>query len=227
MKRSFFLVMLGVVMPVAVARPGFADVGVVETTGAFLVNTTTTSYISTVGTVNPRWAGYDFGTFDVSAGGALALTNFFFENYAYNGGSVPPGGSFNDNWLDNASTATFTLFRDSILLYQAPMRQSGVSGNNRNWDLAASGTSINVLDGLASGTHSLAYTIDWNYNQWTGSAVITGTTQSTSAGVATFAVVPEPSGLVAVVAGASAAAGLAMRRRTRRGPPSADRSSRR
>jgi len=190
------------------------DVGVVETTGAFAVNTgTTNTYLSTIGTTNPRWAGYDFGTFNVSTGNSLTLTNFYFENYAYNGGSVPPGGSFNDNWLDNSSTATFRLFRDSTQIYQTSMRQSAVSGNNRDWDLAASGVSVNVLDGLLSGSHTLSYTIDWTYNQWTGSQVITGTTQSTSSGVATFVVVPEPSSLAALAAGGLAAATFAVRRR--------------
>jgi len=70
-----------------------------------------------------------------------------------------------------------------------------------------------VLDGLTSGSHTLSYVIDWNYNQWTGSAQITGTTQSTSQGVATFAVVPEPSSLVALAAGGLVSAGLWIRRR--------------
>jgi len=175
-----------VILSMLVARPGGADVGVVETTGAFLMNGASTSYVSTIGTSNPRWAGFDFGTFNVSTGQTLALSNFYFENYAYNGGAIPPGGSFNDNWLDNGSTALFRLFRDATEIYQASMRQSSVSGNNRNWDLAATGVSVNVLDGLTSGTHTLSYVIDWNYNQWSGSAVITGTTQSTSGGVATF-----------------------------------------
>ncbi len=191
-----------------------ADVGVVETTGALLVNGGTTSYISTIGTANPRWAGYDFGTFNISTGDTLSLTNFYFENYAFNGGSVPPGGSFNDNWLDNSSTALFTLFRDGSEIYQGSMRQSNVNGNNRNWDLAATGVSVNILDGLTSGSHTLSYTIDWTYNQWTGSQVITGTTQATSAGVASFAVIPEPSGALLSCLGL---AGLAVRRRVRKG----------
>jgi len=196
------------------SSPARGDVGVVETTGAFLVNGgTATTYISTIGTANPRWAGYDFGTFNVAAGNTLALTNFYFENYAYNGGSIPPGGTYNDNWLDGTSTATYRLFRDSSQIYQTSMRQSSVSGNNRNWDLAALGVSINVLDGLTSGSHTLSYTIDWTYNQWTGSQVITGTTQSTSGGVASFAVIPEPSSLAVLSAGTLAAAGWVIRRR--------------
>lgn len=216
MRRSMtlrrLLVAVVVIVSMAVVSPARADVGVVETTGAFLVNGGSTSYISTIGTGNPRWAGYNFGTFDVSAGQTLALTNFYFENYAYNGGAIPPGGSFNDNWLSNDSTATFRLFRDEVQIYQTFMRQSNVNGNNRNWDLAALGVNVNVLDGLAPGSHTLSYVIDWNYNQWTGSSAILGTTQSTSGGVATVAVVPEPSSLALLAAGSAAAVGLMMRR---------------
>lgn len=207
-----FVVAIVVIVSGAVVRPARADVGVVETTGAFLVNGGSTSYLSTIGTGNPRWAGYNFGTFDVSAGQTLSLTNFYFENYAYNGGAIPPGGSFNDNWLSNDSTATFRLFRDAIEIYQASMRQSNVSGNNRNWDLAATGVSVDVLDGLAPGSHTLSYVIDWNYNQWTGSAVIPGNTQSTSGGVATVAVVPEPPSLPMLAIASAATLGLAIRR---------------
>lgn len=209
--RSLVVAVAAVASMVAVS-PTRADVGVVETTGAFLVNGGSTSYLSTIGTGNPRWAGYNFGTFDVSAGQTLALTNFYFENYAYNGGAIPPGGSFNDNWLSNDSTATFRLFRDEVQIYQTFMRQSNVNGNNRNWDLAASGVNVNVLDGLAFGSHTLSYVIDWNYNQWTGSSAILGTTQSTSGGVATVAVVPEPSSLALLAAGSAASVGLLMRR---------------
>jgi len=209
--RSLVVAVAAVASMVAVS-PTRADVGVVETTGAFLVNGGSTSYLSTIGTGNPRWAGYNFGTFDVSAGQTLALTNFYFENYAYHGGAIPPGGSFNNNWLSNDSTATFRLFRDEVQIYQTFMRQSNVNGNNRNWDLAASGVNVNVLDGLAFGSHTLSYVIDWNYNQWTGSSAILGTTQSTSGGVATVAVVPEPSSLALLAAGSAASVGLLMRR---------------
>jgi hypothetical protein len=214
----FALLAIVSLLPVAASSVARADVGVVESTGAFLL-TGGTTYISTIGAgQNPRWAGYSFGTFDVSAGQSLNLTNFFFENYAYNGGSIPPGGSFNNNWLDNGSVAVFRLFRDASQIYQTSLRQSNVSGNNRNWDIVASGTSVDVLAGLSSGTHTLSYVIDWNYNQWTGSAVLTGSTQSTSSGVATFAVVPEPSSLAVLVAGMAEASGLAVRRCAARRP---------
>lgn len=215
MKLRWAIFAIGTMLQLAVASHVRGDIGTVETTGAFAVNTgTTNAYISTVGAgQNPRWAGYSFGTFDVSAGNTLTLTNFYFENYAFNGGSIPPGGSFNDNWLDGTNTATFKLFRDGNEIYQTFMRQSGASGNNRFWDLAAAGVSVNALAGLTSGAHTLSYTIDWTYNQWTGSQVITGTTQNTSSGVATFAVVPEPSSLAALAAGGLVSAGLWIKRR--------------
>lgn len=206
-----FVATLG--MLVGLAR---ADIGVVESTGALLVNGGSTTYLSTTGALeNPRWAGYDLGVFDVSAGDTLTLTNFYFENYAYNGGSIPPGGVTNDNWLDNSSIATFTLLRDGNQIYQAAMRQAAVNGNNRNWDLAASGTSVNVLAGLSPGSYNIAWTIDWNYNQWIGS-VITGTSQSSSTGAATFSVVPEPSAVALTVVGVAGLAGGLWRRRSRR-----------
>ena len=201
---------------VAFSTESFADVGIVETTAA-VNNGTSTLYVSTTGGGdNSRWSGYNFGTFDLSLtpGPTLNLTNFYFENYAYNGGSVPPGGSFNDNWLDGTSTATFKLFRDSTLLNTTSMRQSNVNENNRNWDLAASGVSINILDGLSgNGTYNLSWTIDWTYNQWSGSEVVVGTTQSTSGGNATFSTIPEPSSSLLMGLGL---ASLAVLRRTRK-----------
>lgn len=213
MRKIAFLMGIAVVQAALVADVR-GDVGVVESTGALFVDGASTSYLSTVGALgNPRWSGFNLGTFDVTAGDTLALTNFYFENYAYNGGSVPPGGQYNDNWLNESSTATFKLFRDSSLLYEKAMRQSAVSGNNRFWDLEAAGVNVNVLDGLTTpGSHSLSWTIDWTYNQWSGSAVVVGSTQSTSGGVATFAVVPEPS-VIALLAVAGGAGALAFRRR--------------
>lgn len=188
-----FLIALGLA---AITTESFADVGIVETTAA-VNNGTGTVYVSaTGGGANPRWSGYNFGTFDLglTPGPTLNLTNFYFENYAYNGGAIPPGGSFNDNWLATESTATFKLYRDSSLINTTSMRQSAVVGNNRNWDLSASGVSVNILDGLSgTGTYNLSWTIDWTYNQWSGSGVVVGTTQSTSGGNATFSTIPEPS----------------------------------
>ena len=106
----------------AFTAKSFADVGIVETTAA-VNNGTGTVYVSaTGGGANPRWSGYNFGTFDLglTPGSTLNLTNFYFENYAYNGGAIPPGGSFNDNWLATESTATFKLYRDSRSIKNTP-----------------------------------------------------------------------------------------------------------
>ena len=191
-----------------------ADIGIVETT-ANINNGAAAVYASTVGGgSNPRWAGLNLGTYDLNAGATLALNNFYFENYAYNGGNVPAGGQYNNNWLATESTATFKLYRDSTLLNTTAMRNSAVNGNNRNWDLAASGVSINLLDGLSgNGTYNLSWTIDWTYNQWSGSATIVGSTQSTSGGNATFSTIPEPSSSLLMGLGL---AGLAVLRRTRK-----------
>jgi len=179
----------------AITTESFADIGIVETSAA-VNNGTGTLYVSGIGGgANPRWSGYNFGTFDLSQTPAptLNLTNFYFENYAYNGGSVPAGGQYNNNWLDGGSTATFKLYRDSTLINTTTMRNSKTTGNNKNWDLAASGVTINLLNGLSgNGTYNLSYTIDWTYNQWSGSANVVGTTQYNS-GNATFSTIPEPS----------------------------------
>lgn len=200
----------------AITTQSFAEVGIVETTAA-VNNGTGTVYVSTNGGgSNPRWSGFNFGTFDLglTPGPTLNLTNFYFENYAYNGGAIPPGGSFNNNWLVAESTATFKLYRDSTLINTTSMRQSAVAGNNRNWDLSASGVSVNILDGLSgTGTYNLSWTIDWTYNQWSGSEVVVGTTQSTSGGNATFSTIPEPSSSLLMGLGL---AGLAALRRVRK-----------
>ena len=94
------------------------------------------------------------------------------------------------------------------------MRNSATNGNNKNWDLAALGVSINLLDGLSgNGTYNLSWTIDWTYNQWSGSAVVVGSTQSTSGGNATFSTIPEPSSSLLMGLGL---AGLAVLRRVRK-----------
>jgi hypothetical protein len=203
----------------AVAAHVRGEIGVNESTGALLVDGASTAFLSTVGTGNPRWAGYDLGEFDLAAGDTLALTNFYFENYAYNGGAIPPGGQYDNNWLDNDSTAIFTLFRDGVQLYQSALRQSAVNGNNRNWDLAASGVSVDILAGLtAPASHNLSWTIDWSYNQWSGSEVVPGSTQATSEGLATFAVVPEPSNLALLATGAAVALRFSRRPAAKRQP---------
>ena len=57
-----FLIALGLA---AITTQSFAEVGIVETTAA-VNNGTGTVYVSaTGGGANPRWSGYNFGTFDL------------------------------------------------------------------------------------------------------------------------------------------------------------------
>ena len=175
-----------------------AGAGVVESTSLLTIKGGAGSYFSTVGGgLNERWAGKNLGLLDLATSSdTLTLNNFFFTNYAFNGGSQPAGATTNNNWLDGSSTAVFKIYRDSTLLSQVNMRQSSVSGNDRFWDLGATPTAINLLAGLqGSGspiTRSLNWTIDWTFNQFNGSTSLV-TTQSTSGGDMTFQTVPEPS----------------------------------
>jgi hypothetical protein len=192
-----------------------ADIGVAESTSLLTIKGGTGSYFSTVGAgSNPRWSGANLGLLDLAqSSDTLTLNNFFFENYAYSGGGTPTNASTNNNYLSSSSTAVFKIFRDSSLLSTVDMRQSGVSGNNRLWDLGATPTAINLLAGLeGSGspiTRSLNWTIDWTFNQWTGTESIVSAT-STSGGNMSFQTVPEPSGGSLLLAGIGSL--LALRR---------------
>ena len=183
-----------------------ADIGVTESTSLLSLKGGAGSYFSTVGGGgNPRWAGADLGLLDLAkSSDTLTLNNFFFTNYAYNGGGTPPNASTSNNYLSGSSTAVFKIFRDSSLLSTVNMRQVSVSGNNRFWDLGATPTSINLLAGLdGSGspiTRSLSWTIDWTFNQWTGSESVVSAT-ATSGGNMTFQTVPEPSSGSLLLAG--------------------------
>ena len=183
-----------------------ADIGVTESTSLLSLKGGAGSYFSTVGGGgNPRWAGADLGLLDLAkSSDTLTLNNFFFTNYAYNGGGTPPNASTSNNYLSGSSTAVFKIYRDSSLLSTVSMRQSLVSGNNRSWDLGVNPTAINLLAGLdGSGspiTRSLSWTIDWTFNQWTGSESVVSATE-TSGGNMTFQTVPEPSSGSLLLAG--------------------------
>jgi len=191
--------MFGVVVCSAIISSDLhADIGVVESTSLLSLRGGAGSYFSTVGAAgNPRWAGANLGLLDLAqSSDTLTLNNFFFENYAYNGGGTPTNASTSNNYLSSSSTAVFKIYRDSSLLSTVSMRQVGVNGNNRSWDLGGTPTAINLLAGLeGSGSpisRSLNWTIDWTFNQWTGSESVVSA-QSTSGGNMTFQTVPEPS----------------------------------
>ena len=133
----------------------FGATGVVESTGQFQINSST-SYLSSIGALgNTRLDGYNFGTFDISAGNSLSLSNWFFENFAYNGG-------VGNNWLDGSSTATLNLSISSVTNNQT-LTQIGVSGNNRTWN--NSPDSINLLSGLSNGVYTLVTSVTYTFNE--------------------------------------------------------------
>lgn len=209
-------VFAGFVMGWGIQNSTMADAGVTESTGLLTLRGGAGSYFSTVGGgSNERWAGKSLGLLDLAVSGdTLTLNNFFFSNYAWNGGGTPAGASTNNNWLDGSSTAVFSIYRNSNLLQSVNMRQSAVNGNDRSWDLGLTPPTINLLSGIAGSsspvTHNLSWTVDWTFNQWTGSQS-TVATVSTSGGNLTFQTVPEPSSASLMALGATGL--LALRRR--------------
>ena len=191
-----------------------ADVGVVEATGAFqLAGASSTSYVSAIGAgSNPRIEGYDFGSVNALTGQSLLLQNWYFENYAYNGGSTPAGAATNDNWLDGANVAALVVTIKSgstvVSSNTYSLYQTGNSGNNRFWQLAVASQDTNLAAGLANGSYSVEFTSTFNANQWTGFVSQFNSTTATSTG--SFTVVPAP-GAIALVG----VAGLVGARRRR------------
>jgi MYXO-CTERM domain-containing protein len=173
-----------------------ADIGVVEATGAFqLAGASSTSYVSAIGAAgNPRLDGYDFGSVNALTGQSLLLQNWFFENYAYNGGSTPSGALTNDNWLDGNNVAALVVTIKSgasvVSSTNYSLYQTGNSGNNRFWQLALASQNANLTAGLANGSYSVEFTSTFNANQWTGSVSQFNATTATSTG--TFTVIPAP-----------------------------------
>ena len=193
--------------------------GVVEATGAFqLPGGSTTTYVSEVGGgSNARIQGYDFGSVNTLTGQTLLLQNFYFENYAYN------GGSDNNNWLDGSSTASLNVLiqqgATQISSTNYALKQTSTNGNNRNWDMAT-GTNTNLAAGLASAAYTVSFNVTYTYNIWTGSQSVG--TASTGASTGTFTILPVPA------PGAFALIGLAgfisARRRTNHSPESQTRT---
>ena len=165
-----------------------AGYGVVEATGAFqLPGGSTTKYVSEVGGgSNARIQGYDFGSVNTLTGQTLLLQNFYFENYAYDGG----GGN---NWLDGSSKATLHVSivgEGYVSSKNFALKQTSTNGNNRNWDMAT-GTNTNFATGLASGTYSIGFDVSYSYNIWTGSQSVGYAYTGESTG--TFTILPVPS----------------------------------
>jgi len=214
--RKLITLVGGLATVLMIQSSAMADAGVTESTGLLTLRGGAGSYFSTIGGGgNERWAGKNLGLLDLAVSAdTLTLNNFFFSNYAYNGGGTPTGASTNNNWLDGSSTAVFNIYRNSNLLQSVNMRQSSVNGNDRSWDLGLTPPTINLLSGIAGSsspvTHNVSWTIDWTFNQWTGSQS-TVTAQSTSGGNLTFQTVPEPSSASLMVLGISGL--LAFRRR--------------
>jgi hypothetical protein len=189
-------------VPALLASAALADVGVVEATGAFqLAGASSTSYVSAIGaSSNPRINGYDFGSVNMLTGQTLLLQNWYFENYAYNGGSTPAGAATNNNWLDSNNVASLvvtiksggtTVSSNTYSLYQ-----TGNSGNNRFWQLSVGSQNTNLAAGLANGTYTVQFSNVYDANQWTGSVSQFNTYTATS--TASFTVIPAP-GAVALV----------------------------
>ena len=176
-----------------------ADVGVVEATGAFqLAGGIGTTYVSAIGAPsNPRLNQYDFGSVNALAGQSLLLQNWYFENYAYNGGSTPFGAATNNNWLDGSSQATLVvavMSGGSVLSTQyLSLVQVATSDHNRFWQLSGAAQGTNIAAGLANGNYAVEMFTAYTANQWTGSVSQFNSASATS--VASFSVVPAPGAL--------------------------------
>ena len=176
-----------------------AEVGVVQATGQFqLPGGSSATYVSAIGAgQNPRLNGYDFGSVNALTGQTLLLQNWYFENYAYNGGSTPPGATTNNNYLDGANIASLvvTLSQGSSQLSSNTygLYQTVVSFNNRSWQLVGAYQGMNLAAGLPNGSYSVSFTTTYNFNQYDGStSQVNGTT---AASTGTFTVVPAPGAL--------------------------------
>jgi len=191
-----------------------ADIGVVEATGAFqLAGASSTSYVSAIGAAgNPRLDGYDFGSVNALTGQSLLLQNWYFENYAYDGGGTPSGALTSNNWLDGNNVAALVVTIKSgasvVSSTNYSLAQTGNSGNNRFWQLAVASQNANLAAGLANGSYSVEFTSTFNANQWTGSFSQFNATTATSTGM--FTVIPAP-GAIALL-GVAGLVGVRRRR---------------
>ena len=208
-----------VIAALGIAAAASADIGVVEATGAFTFpGSGSPSYVSAIGAgQNPRLDGYGFGPIDTLAGQSLLINNWFFENYAYNGGSTPPGAATNNNWLDGANVAALTIeirssgFAGTTLISSNTysLYQTYTNGNNRGWQLVGGAQGTNLAAGLANGVYLAKFTTTYNANQWTG--YTSQFNASTATSTASFSIVPAPGALTLL--GVAGITGSARRRR--------------
>ena len=191
MTRTYISSLCALASLTAAAHAGY---GVVEATGAFqLPGGNSLTYVSEVGAAyNPTIQGYNFGSVDALAGQTLLLQNWYFENYAYNAGA----GS--NNWLSDSSNATLRMVisqgATQVSLTDFTLNQTSTAGNNRFWQLALLSRGTNVAAGLANGSYSVSYEVNYTYNIWDGSSASVGSA-STGASTGTFTVVPAPGAL--------------------------------
>jgi hypothetical protein len=188
-----------------------ADHGIVETTGEFNANGSNVYITQTDGNndiSNANWAGYDFGTFYVSNSDTLTFTNFFFENFAYN--NTGNGGT--DDGIDSTHTATLRILVNASTVGTYSLNRDSAVGNNDFW--STGGISLNLLDGLSSGTHTVSFEIDYTYDNFDSSSEITSVQSAINADSATanFTVVPEPQ-TFALISGVLGFVLVALRRR--------------
>ena len=191
--------LLSAAVAAVVVTPALADIGVLEATGAFqLAGASSTSYVSAIGaSQNPRLNGYDLGLVNALTGQTLLLQNWYFENYAYNGGGTPSGAATNDNYLNGSNVAALVVTIKSgaatVSSNSYALSQTGNSGSNWFWQLAAASQNTNLAAGLANGSYSVEFTTTFNVNQWTGFESQFNATTATS--TATFTVIPAPGAL--------------------------------
>lgn len=188
MTRTFTSSLCVLASLTAAAHAGY---GVVEATGAFqLPGANSLTYVSEVGAAyNPIIQGYNFGSVDALGGQTLLLQNWYFENYAYNGGAA------SNNWLSDSSNATLRMVisqgATQVSLTDFTLNQTSTVSNNRFWQLALLSRGTNVAAGLANGSYSVSYEVNYTYNIWDGSSASVGSA-STGASTGTFTVVPAP-----------------------------------
>jgi uncharacterized protein (TIGR03382 family) len=127
-------------------------------------------------------------------GQSLVIQNWYFENYAWNGGDTPSGAASNNNWLDadNVASLIVTVSSGGATIWSntLSLAQTSVSGNNRLWELQPISQNQSLSAGLANGAYTVDFSVSFNFNVWNGS-FSQGTSQ-TAVSTATFNVTPAP-----------------------------------